>query len=661
MRTCLLIYAFVFLIAACVDQEAEKSNIKKPKIPPNTPEEQILGPSGPTTEYITIPQGLPGYNKIASNYVNCIHFDSQGKLYLCTDGGLSISNDAGATFTTKTTSNGLITNQVMDIVTDSNGVIYAAIFENGIVYSTDNGETFTPITGLPSSTVNTLFEKDGKIYAGCYGLTIISNLGETITNYQTNNSNLPNNSIQSIYVDSNDIIYVATSSGLSISVDNGASYTTIGVAEGITNLNLKAVFVSSSGKVIIGSNDHLFISQDNYATRDSNNQLALDSNGFTKQNVANNTVKSVLEDSNGIIFAVTNFGFTKLTNNNGTISTSNKLIGPSLFDVALDSSGNIYVTSDLGLYISTDQGANYNLTSTSTGIARSIIKDIEFDSQNNLYVATDYGGLAISNDEGSTFTVKTNMASKRVYGIAIDQTNDKIFLATYSGISISDDYGETFTNKTTADGLANNTVFCIVYKNGVLYAGLNNTTNSFAYSTDGGITFTSRSSNGYKISKLYVDDAGKIYAIADGGGGILIAQDYNSPFTTLQGNGLSSNFNYSIAGGPDQKIYIGGFGVINIMTDNGELASPRYTFEYINSSSGLVALGYLYHFYFGANDELYVSTKIGLSISNDGGSSFVTKTGIDGLANKNISIVKKDSQGKIYIGTYSGLSVLNDL
>ena len=58
------------------------------------------------------------------------------------------------------------------------------------------------------------------------------------------------------------------------------------------------------------------------------------------------------------------------------------------------------------------------------------------------------------------------------------------------GLSISTDGGTTFTNKTTADGLAANSSDAVfISSNGTIYVG---TGNGLSISTDAGLTFTSK-------------------------------------------------------------------------------------------------------------------------------------------------------------------------
>ena len=137
----------------------------------------------PTSEYLTIPQGLVGYSQIADKIVYGVYVDSAGVIYAATIGGLSISKDAGTTFTSKTTADGLGSNNINDVYVDSAGVIYVGTYD-GLSISTDAGASFTTKTTA-----------DG----------------------------LVRNDAEDVYVDNAGVIYVATGGGLSISTDGGTT------------------------------------------------------------------------------------------------------------------------------------------------------------------------------------------------------------------------------------------------------------------------------------------------------------------------------------------------------------------------------------------------------------------------------------------------------
>ena len=88
------------------------------------------------------------------------------------------------TFTNATTSNGLGSNIVFGVYAQGN-TVYAATYGGGLSISNDGGATFTNYTnGLGSNFVNGVYAQGSTVYAATLGgLSISTNGGATFTNY----------------------------------------------------------------------------------------------------------------------------------------------------------------------------------------------------------------------------------------------------------------------------------------------------------------------------------------------------------------------------------------------------------------------------------------------------------------------------------------------
>lgn len=71
---------------------------------------------------------------------------SGSNIYIGSSSGLNVSSDSGATFTLRTTADGLPSNSISDVKIDALGNIYVYIPNNGVSISTDNGATFSALT-----------------------------------------------------------------------------------------------------------------------------------------------------------------------------------------------------------------------------------------------------------------------------------------------------------------------------------------------------------------------------------------------------------------------------------------------------------------------------------------------------------------------------------
>ena len=272
-------------------------------------------------------------------------------------------------------------------------------------------------------------------------------------------------------------IYAATDSGLSISTDGGATFTTRTTADG-----LAGGFRNSPEKV-----DGVF--------------------------VVDSTVYAA------------SYGGLAVSTDGGT--TFSKISG-------LAATGGVYATGSTvcawtgsGLIVSTDGGKNFTTRTTANGLGSNYGEAV-FVSGGTIYAATSKSGLGISTDGGATFTTRTTsdgLGSNEMYGVTV--VDNTIYVATWGGLSISTDGGVTFTNRTTKDGLASNALRRVVVSDGVVYAGIWGA--GLSVSVDGGktfgTTFTTRKgglASDYVYS-LFVDD-GTVYTSAGfGGGGLSIS------------------------------------------------------------------------------------------------------------------------------------------
>ena len=108
-------------------------------------------------------------NGLGSNQVTGV-FGSGSTVYASTLGGLSISTDGGATFTNRTTAVGLGNNFVYGVFA-SGTTVYAAT-NGGLSISTDGGATFTNRTtanGLGSNGIGGVFDSGSTIYVSTIG------------------------------------------------------------------------------------------------------------------------------------------------------------------------------------------------------------------------------------------------------------------------------------------------------------------------------------------------------------------------------------------------------------------------------------------------------------------------------------------------------------
>jgi hypothetical protein len=135
-------------------------------------------------------------------------------VYAATLGGVSISTDGGTSFVTRTTANGLGTNDTYGVGVNGS-TVYVATW-SGLSISTDGGATFT---NKPIGAVRGIFVSGTDVYAGICGgggLLISRDGGNTFGAPYKLADGLPNEDVHAPFVDGTKV-YAPCGAGLAIS------------------------------------------------------------------------------------------------------------------------------------------------------------------------------------------------------------------------------------------------------------------------------------------------------------------------------------------------------------------------------------------------------------------------------------------------------------
>ncbi|WP_420572298.1 T9SS type A sorting domain-containing protein [Kordia sp.] len=571
-------------------------------------------------------------------------YESNGTIYVATRGGLSISTDAGNSFTNKTTTDGLGSNSCQDVY-ESNGTIYVATIVGGLSISTDGGNSFTNKTttdGLGNNTCYGVYESNGTIYVATEGgLSISTNGGNTFTN-KTTTDGLGSNTCLDVY-ESNGTIYVATSGDLSISTDSGNTFTNRTTADGLGSNSCQDVY-ESNGIIYVATTGGLSISTD------AGNTFT---NKTTTDGLGSNDCRGVYE-SNGTIYATTFGGGLSIISpfapiageTNATLTLSN---------VQLEDDGSRYFVEVFSTPSCSVQSNLAFLTVNPCDIAINTqpqdVTTIEGSNASFNVVASGTNSMYQWFKEEELITNKNQadgLGSNVCYGVY--ESNGTMYVATlFGGLSISTDGGNTFTNKTTIDGLGNNSCQGVYESNGIIYVATNG---GLSISTDGGNTFTNKTTAdglGNNICNGVYESNGTIYVATNGG--LSISTNGGNTFTTkTTTDGLGNNVCQAVYES-NGTIYVATNGGLSISTDGGNIFTNKTTTDGLVSNECTSV--------YESNGTIYVTTFGGLSISTDGGNSFTNKTTADGLVD-NLCTGVYESNGSIYVATYGGMSISTD-
>jgi len=181
--------------------------------------------------------------------INCIKIDKNNTKWIGTPNGLFKFND--------TTWNAYLNNEnVMALAIDSNNVLWAGTYGNGLVkFDGINWTTYTTSNSLlPSNDIYSLaIQTDTVIWVGTWGSGIGKYDGIFWTIYNTGNSGLTDNDIQCIEIDKQNNVWIAPESN-GLCIYDGTTWSLINQNNsGLSSDCVKAIYVDQNNIKWIGA------------------------------------------------------------------------------------------------------------------------------------------------------------------------------------------------------------------------------------------------------------------------------------------------------------------------------------------------------------------------------------------------------------------------
>lgn len=280
--------------------------------------------------------------------------------------------------------------------------------------------------------------------------------------------------------------------GLSVSADNGATWSTVTTTEGLGSDVVEEVTGVGSA-VYTATMSGVSISNDLGSTWSDRNQA----NGFPGEG------SYAIFATAGTIYASyaindpSTRGVARSTDNGSTWSSS--VLAGSVYTIFADGS-NVYAGTNQGLEISADGGATWNNHSFG---ANKIVWGA-WGNGSTVYAATEDDGLWASTDGGATWA-KNGLADNMLRGLFVSAGT--LYVSGGGGLSISSDGGATWQNYTSADGLGSD--FCLdAYVDG----------NKLYVATAGGVSVATLTS---AVPEIDPSGLGSVVALLSGGLGLL--------------------------------------------------------------------------------------------------------------------------------------------
>ncbi|MDP1744943.1 MAG: two-component regulator propeller domain-containing protein [Bacteroidota bacterium] len=552
---------------------------------------------------------------LANNRVVSISEDKNGDLWFSTDAGISkydpkIKRGTEAkSFNNYTTAQGLLSNTVICSLTDKKGNVWFGTDKGVSKYTQPISElpgvkcftNYTPADGLAANSVMCMAEdKTGNLWFGTilggvskYNPTITKDSKEkSFTNYSVPQG-LPHYSVLSIIEDKTGNLWFGTGAGVSRynpRVKEGTDispFTNFNSAQGLSGNRHSGI---SEGEKREVWNSVLSITEDKAGSLWISNSMGglskYDGKSFTSftldQGLVSDKVWSIVEDKNENLWFVTSNGISKYDRKSFTNYRVTHIMS-SIRCVLEDKMGNIWFGSGLG--VTKYNGKSFTNYTIAQGLPHNTVLSIAEDKMGNLWFGT-YGG-GVSKYDGN-----------RVEAL---ERGEKVFPQNQKDLKKrKGKFVKSFTNFNTTNGLAGNTIKCIIEDK------------------IGNMWFAT---NGYGISKY---DGNRVEAIESGD---KYAQQTQQDLKKTNGKFVKSFTNYSRAQGLSHNT------IFSIMEDKAGCL-------WFGTAGGGVC-------------------KFDPLIKKSNSRSFTTFNSAQGLANDVVYAIVEDTlNNTIWFGTNLGLSGL---
>jgi ligand-binding sensor domain-containing protein/signal transduction histidine kinase len=576
-----------------------------------------------------------------------------------------------------TTDKGLALDAIACSIMDKTGNLWFGTFGGGVSrYDGKSFTNFTTLQGLANNTVQSIAEdKMGNLWFGSYGGSGVSRYdGKSFTTFTTAQG-LANNTVWWIMADKMGYLWFGTGGG-GVSRYNGKSFTNFTTTQGLANNTVWSIAEDKIGNIWFGSGGGGVSRYDGNRIeaiergdkiaqltqqdlKKINGKLVKSFTNFTTvQGLADNRVRSIIEDKTGNLwFGTSGGGVSRYDGKTFTnFSTAQGLVNNSVWSITEDKMGNIWIgTYDGG--ISRYDGnceATMNINkknvresrpagqacftnfTTSQGLANNGIRSITKDKTGNLWFGT-YGG-GVSRYDGKSFTNFTKlqgMANNTVRSIMEDRTGNLWFGTDGNGVLCY--AGKSFIHFTMTQGLPENTVLSIAEdKKGNLWfgtdgGGVSRYDGNRVDAIESGNTIVQQTQK--KLKKTNGKSVKSLHA------GLASFTNFNTT------QGLANNTVWNITEDKKGNLWFGTNG-------GGVSLYDGKTFTNFTTAQGL-ANNMVLSITEDKTGNLWFGTYDG-GVSRYDGKSFTNFTMAQGLPNNTVFCITEDKTGNLWFGTYGG-------
>ena len=344
---------------------------------------------------------------IPGNYIRDIFKDSRQNVWIATDNGLAKFDKEKEKFSSYNSRiydrNSLVGDDIFSIIEDKSGLIWVGTYSGVSVFDPNTNIKHyksDPLdkNSLSENAVHGIYEdKDELIWVGTnsQGVNIIDRKTDEIFHLNRENTGyiFSDNSINDITGDGK-IIYIATNNGVNKIDKEKGTITVYNKEDGVCEDNIRSLLLDSNGLLWIGTSDGISI-------LDTMTEKVYDITDELKQNdIEKLYARVIYEDKEGIywIGCFIDEGLIKIDSKKKTVekyknkeSDKRTISSDTIRTINEDKNGDIWVGTSYGLNKFDKKTESFTRYTTHDGLPNDIIYEILVDDENNIWTSTNKG------------------------------------------------------------------------------------------------------------------------------------------------------------------------------------------------------------------------------------------------------------------------------
>jgi signal transduction histidine kinase/ligand-binding sensor domain-containing protein/DNA-binding response OmpR family regulator len=416
-------------------------------------------------------------NMQINNDVTCLVQDNQKNLWIGTNLGLAKYNlqtgELATYLNDKNDSSSVISNKIRSLCKDETGRIWIGTSDAGLCIYEPVNDTFQKIEFDTLKVrqpvyIKTIYDKgNGEIWLGTlndglYYFKYAENKVDTVCNYRAENllHSLSNNSVYSIFSDSDGTMIVGTRNGLNIFDEGKKQFRKINIPN-ISNENMvnfiRSVYRDKSGKLWIGTWGGLILCSSVVDLEKGEFEL-IKHNRNIIHSVSHDQVMHVLEDNSGVIWIGTENGLNKYDSYQNQFQP---LSGFEMDNLSEQTATGFYPYKNGMLILTLTDGILFKQGKIITKIFSDFLKPFEnrkmysilVDSKQNIWVGTFNGTLININPwNNSVSSYRHSNSGTPIYSLN-EAANGNILLGTDGeGLKYFNPVTKTFSTENSLPG-----------------------------------------------------------------------------------------------------------------------------------------------------------------------------------------------------------------